>query len=73
MMQGLDSETSGDGEVGRGFSTCMLLCLVTQSCPILCEPWTVAHQAPLPMEILQAGMLEWVVVLFSRGSSQPRD
>ena len=23
--------------------------LVTQSCPILCNPWTVAHQAPLSM------------------------
>ena len=23
--------------------------------------------------ILQAGILEWVVILFSRGSSQPRD
>ena len=23
-------------------------------------PWTVAHQAPLSMGILQAGMLEWV-------------
>ena len=21
--------------------------LVTQSCPALCDPWTVAHQAPL--------------------------
>ena len=24
--------------------------LITQSCPILCNPWTVAHQAPLSME-----------------------
>ena len=25
--------------------------LVTHSCPALCDPWTVAHQAPLFMEI----------------------
>ena len=26
-----------------------LLCLPTQSCPTLCDPWAVAHQAPLSM------------------------
>ena len=36
-------------------------------------PWTVARQAPLSMEILQAGVLEWVAFPFSRGSSQPRN
>ena len=36
-------------------------------------PWTVAHQAPLSMGILQARILEWVAVFFSRGSSRPRD
>ena len=25
--------------------------LVTQSCPTLCDPWTIAHQAPLSMEV----------------------
>ena len=36
-------------------------------------PWTVAHQAPLYMGILQARTLEWVALPFSRGSSWPRD
>ena len=36
-------------------------------------PQTVAHQAPLSMRILQARILEWVAISFSRGSSQPRD
>ena len=36
-------------------------------------PWTIARQAPLPMGILQARILEWVAISFSRGSSQPRD
>ena len=35
--------------------------------------WTVAHQAPLSMGILQARILEWVAMPSSRGSSQPRD
>ena len=34
---------------------------------------TVARQAPLSMGILQARILEWVAISFSRGSSQPRD
>ena len=33
----------------------------------------VAHQAPLSMGILQAGMLEWIAIASSKGSSQPRD
>ena len=33
--------------------------------------WTVACQAPLSIGVLQARILEWVVMSFSRGSSQP--
>ena len=36
-------------------------------------PWTVAHQVPLSMGILQARILEWVAMPSSKGSSQPRD
>ena len=36
-------------------------------------PWTVAHQAPLSMGILQTRILEWVATPSSRGSSQPED
>ena len=36
-------------------------------------PWTAACQALLPMGILQARILEWVAVSFSRGPSRPRD
>ena len=46
MMRGLDSETNGDGEVGKGFSMCVLLCLVTQSCPILCDPMDCSPPGP---------------------------
>ena len=51
----------------------LVLCLVTQSCPTLATPWTVAHQAPLSMGILQATIVEWVAMPSSRGSSQPMD
>ena len=36
-------------------------------------PRTVARQAPLVCGILQARILEWVVMLSSRASSRPRD
>ena len=34
-------------------------------------PWTEAHQIPLSVGILQARILKWVAMPFSRGSSQP--
>ena len=52
----------------------MLCCAWLLSCVWLFEtPWTVAHQPPLSMGILQAGILEWVAMPFSAGSSQPRN
>ena len=41
---------------------------VAQSCLTLCDPMDCAVH-----RIFQAGILEWVVVPFSRGSSQPRN
>ena len=35
-------------------------------------PWIVARQDPLSMGILQARILEWVAMLSTRESSQPR-
>ena len=34
---------------------------------ILCNPWTVAHQAPLSVGFLQAKILEWVAIFLLRG------
>ena len=47
--------------------------LVTSVLSDSVTPWTVAHQAALSMGILQARILEWVVVPSSKRSSQPRD
>ena len=45
---------------------------VSQSCPTLVTPWTLACQAPVH-GIFQARILEWVVIFFSWGSSWPVD
>ena len=66
---------------GRFFSECVaeeLTSFIGKS-ENLCrkkEKWNcsvVSNQAPLSMGILQARILEWVAISFSRGSSQPRD
>ena len=54
--------------VFRALSICLCMCLVTQSCPTLCDPMDYTVQG-----ILQARILEWIAFPFSRGSSQPRD
>ena len=44
-----------------------------QLCPVLCDLWTIAQQAPLSVGFFQARILEWVAIPSSRGSSPPRD
>ena len=46
---------------------------VAQSCPSLCYPMNCSPPGSSIHEILQAGILEWVAITFSRGSFQPRD
>ena len=48
-------------------------CTVTQSCPTLCNPMDCSPPGSPVHGILQARILEWVAISFSRGSSQPRD
>ena len=47
--------------------------LVTQSSPTLCNPMDYSLPGSSVHGILQAGILAWVAILFSRGSSRPRD
>ena len=47
----------------------MHACSVAQSCPILCDPMTVASQAPLSIEFSRQE--EWVAISFFRWSFQP--
>ena len=59
----------------RGFGFCAMSISDRTSC-MLCPvrlfvtPWTLAHQAPLVHGISQARILEWIVISYSRGSSQ---
>ena len=46
---------------------------VTQSCPTLFDPMDCSLPGSFVHRILQAGILQWVAILFSRGSSQLRD
>ena len=46
---------------------------VAQSCLTLCNPMDFSVPGSSAHGILQAIILEWVAIAFSRGSSQPRD
>ena len=48
-------------------------CSVAQSCPALCDPKDCSPPGASIHGILQARILEWVAITFSRGSSCPRD
>ena len=48
-------------------------CSVAQSCSTLCKPMDCSLPGSSVYGILQARILEWVVISFSLGSSQPRD
>ena len=45
--------------------------LVTQSCPTLCDPMGCSPPGSSDHVILQARILEWVAISYSRGSSWP--
>ena len=53
---------------------CVCVCVwVTQSCPTFCDPIDCSPPGSSVHEILQARILEWVAMPFSRGSSWSRD
>ena len=52
------------------FKSC---CLVAQFFQLFVTHWTVASQIPLSMGFLRQEILEWVVISYFRGFSQPRD
>ena len=49
------------------------VCLVAQSCLALCDPMDCSSPGSSVHGILQARILEWAAIPFSRGSSWPRD
>ena len=75
----IDSDTFfGSAEVfvvfffhGKTFSA--VIEPIIQLCPTLCDPMDRSLPGFSIHGIFQASVLEWVVISFSRGSSQPRD
>ena len=53
----------------KGRFVCILLCVLSQSCPTLCDPTDCSLPGSSVHGILQARILECVVMLSSRGSS----
>ena len=51
----------------------MSVCLVAQLCPTLCDPMDCSLPGFSIRGILQARVLEWVTISFSRGSFLPRN
>ena len=51
QQKGTVQSVGGGGRLSQFNKICKHLCLGAQSCPTLCDPWTVAHQAPLSMEV----------------------
>ena len=58
---------SGQGPRMRAIS--VLVCVVTQPWPTLCNPTDCSPRGSSVHEILQARILQWVAIPFSRGSS----
>ena len=55
------------------FAIRLKLSQVIQSCPTLCDPVDCSPPSSSVHGTFQAGILEWVAISFSRGSSQLRD
>ena len=58
---------------GRGCSVCMRACSVSQLCLTLCGLMDCSPPGSSVLGILQARILEWDTISFSRGSSQSGD
>ena len=50
-----------------------MMCMCAQSCLTLCSPMDSTPPESSVHGILQAGILRWVAISFSKGSSQPVD
>ena len=53
--------------------TCVCVCMCAQSCLTLCDPRDSSPPGSSVHGIFQARVLKWVVISYSRRSSQPRD
>ena len=56
-----------------GYREWIIVVLVAKSCLVLCNPMDCSPPPCSLFGVLQARILEWVAVSFSRGSSPTRD
>ena len=63
----------GPFKLSNLFNIHMYACSVTQPCPTLCDPMDYSPPGSSVHGILQARILEWVAISFSKRSSWPRD
>ena len=59
--------------ISRLYKKLLVKVLVSQLCPTLCDPMDCSLPGSSVHGILQARILQWVAISFSRGSSWPRD
>ena len=72
-LDGWDSGVGwGKGDTRGGYICVKVKVLVTQLCLTLCYPMDCSPPGSCVPGILQAKILEWVSIPFSRGSSQSR-
>ena len=57
----------------KGVNVLWCWCSVAQSCSSLCDPMDCSSPGSSVHGVLQARIVEWVAIPFSRGSSWPRD
>ena len=65
-------QRQGSSRRDSGVSKMPCACLVAQSCPTLCIPMDCRPPGASVHGILQARILEWVAICYSRGSCQSR-
>ena len=72
-LPGILRESSLKMEISLKNILCWVLCLVTQSCLSFGDPMDCSPPDSSAHGILQARIMEWVAIPFSRGSSPPRN
>ena len=71
---GFQQRLSNKAKTPEADSVCVGVCvLVVHLCLTLCNPMDCSLPGSSVHGILQARILEWVAMRFSRGSSHPRD
>ena len=75
MYRMLDGDNKYGEKARKGDGKCywgvLFVVQLLNQVQVFATLWTVAHQASLSVGILQARILEWVEISFTRGSSWP--